>query len=164
MSEVNEGSHAIDLCVVVLGSASDLFLDSLTNVERQGDAVSMHLGSMQGWKPTLRFYGFGHDPWAGDGAEGERLSALVPKMDALVLTDGQGHGYSDTAIERLARTLKPAKIGVPSAVFGSAVLAQEWATQANRAPVHQAEPEATHAMAVVKAIAKPMLKALQSRK
>lgn len=163
MSEVHEGSHAIDLHVVVMGSATDTFLASLQNAERDAGGVRMRLGAVQGWTPTLHFHGFGHDPWAGDGAGGQRLEALVPKMDALILTDGEGHGYSSNAVERLARTLKPAKIAVPSAVFGSAVLAQEWASQANRPVGHQAEPEPANAMSVVKAVAKPMLKAMQAK-
>ncbi|MFW6086502.1 MAG: hypothetical protein ACODAG_04800 [Myxococcota bacterium] len=163
MSDVDEGTHAIDLHVVVMGSATETLLSNLAHAEREGGDVRMRLGTVQGWTPTLHFHAFGHDPWSGDGADGERLAEVVPKMDALILTDGHGHGYSSNAVEHLTRLLKPAKIGVPAAVFGSAVLAQEWASQANRPPVHQAESDPDRAMEVVKAIAKPMLKALQAR-
>jgi hypothetical protein len=162
MPEVDEAASAIELHVVVMGAATEPFLSHLTRVDRSGEAVRMTLGAVQGWTPTLCFHGFGHDPWDGDGSEGERLGTVVPRMDALVLTDGHGHGYSSNAVERLARMLKPAKIGVPTAVFGSAVLAQEWASQANRAPVHQAEPEADQAMGVVKALARPLLLAMRA--
>jgi hypothetical protein len=163
MPEVDEAARAIGLHVVVVGAATEHFLSHLAHAERVDGEARMTLGAVQGWTPTLRFHGFGHDPWEDDGAEGERLAALVPQMDALVLTDGQGHGYSSNAVERLARMLKPAKIGVPAAVFGSAVLAQEWASQANRPPVHQAEPEADQAMSVVKALARPLLMAMRAR-
>jgi hypothetical protein len=163
MSQVDEAAHEIDMHVVVMGAGTEVFLASLVNVDRSDGAVRMKLGAVQGWTPTLHFHGFGHDPWADGGAEGERLESLVPTMDALVLTDGHGHGYSSNAVEHLARSLKPAKIAVPAGVFGSAVLAQEWDSQANRPTVCQVEPEAGNAMAVVKALARPLFKALQAR-
>ena len=114
MSDVDEGTHAIDLHVVVMGSGTDTLLSNLAHGERDGNDVRMRLGTVQGWTPTLHFHAFGHDPWEGDGAEGERLAEVVPKMDALILTDGHGHGYSSKAVEHLTRLLKPAKIGGPT--------------------------------------------------
>ena len=88
-------THDLLLHVVVLGAASDDFLSGL----RLDDGV-MRLGEFHGWKPRVRFVAFPADPWA-DEACGEALEAIVPEMDALVLTDdfSSGKHYVGRAVE-----------------------------------------------------------------
>ena len=120
----------------------------------------MQLGELQGWKPRLSFIAFSTDPWAGDGSEAEQLQELLPEMDGLVLTDAltEGQHYSSTAVERLARTLKPRLSGMPAAIFGCHALEEEWRTVAGVPPIYVAEPTVENALRVVKAVCAGMLR------
>ncbi len=153
MPTVDGQHHEIRIEVVVLGGANEVFLAplGLENGELQ-------LREVQTYRPRFVFVSFPVDPWSDD-SKGAALEKLIPYLDALVLTDGLGQGmhYSSAALERLSRVLRPGKIAVPTAIFGSGALTQEWATLSGVPPLHIAEPHAENALPTVKALAKVLL-------
>ncbi|MBN2196599.1 MAG: hypothetical protein JW751_27550 [Polyangiaceae bacterium] len=155
MPTVDSDHHAIEMRVVVLGGASTALLAQLPL--REG---SLTLGSLQGWRPTMVFRGYGVDPWASDGAEGRDLETFLPYADGLILTDGLAGGahYSSTAVERLWRSLGPNQRGIPTAVFGFHALAEEWQTLSGVEPVAIVDPRPEAALSVVKAVAGALLR------
>jgi hypothetical protein len=155
MSTLDHEHHDLWLTVLVVGGASNAFLAGLPLKEGE-----LKLGEVQGWTPRLRFEGFSVDPWAGDGAEGAKLEALLPQMDALVLTDAfaEGTHYSSAAVERLSRLLGPVK-RVPTAIFGGPALAQEWSSLCGE-PVFVGDPTPDNVMPAMKGVVKVLLKTL----
>jgi hypothetical protein len=155
MPTVDHEHHDLVLRIIVIGGSSELFANSLPLVDGE-----LSLGEFQGWHPKLIFSVFPLDPWAGDGASATELERLVPYVDAVVLTDALAEGthYSSSAVEHLSRTLAPVKIGIPSAIFGGPALTQEWETLSGRRPIIVTEPTEENAMAVVKALAKILLR------
>jgi hypothetical protein len=155
MAVVDEEQHKIAYQVAVVGGVSRRFVDLLNLNDRRYE-----LGEVRGYKPRLVFEVFPDDPWAGDGKEGVALEALVPYLDALVLTDDfdAGTHYSSTGIERLAAVLAPRKLHVPTGVFGGPALAQEWQSLSGLPAVHVADPRSDDALAVVKALARTLLR------
>lgn len=163
MPVIDEGTKEIQLHVAVVGGANEPFLSGLSGAQVEGGVHRMKLGQVQGYTPWLNFHSFPRDPWADDaGGAGERLEQLAAQLDALVFTDSADHNYSSVGLERLSRLLKPAKIAVPAAIFGSTVLEQEWSTLANTPTLYQGDPTPDHAMPAVKALAKPLLRAMMA--
>ena len=155
MPTLDAEHHDLQLRIVIVGGASEAFLQALPIEDGK-----MHLGQLQGWKPHLEFSAFPTDPWAGDGAAGSRLERLLPHADGLVLTDAltEGQHYSSTAVERLSRALKPSMIRLPAAIYGCHALDEEWTTLAGVKPVCVVEPSPENAMTVVKAICAVLLR------
>jgi hypothetical protein len=155
MPTIDQQRHDILFRVVVMGGNTELFLSGL-HLEN-GELRS---GEVQGWHPRFVFAGFPLDPWAGSGEEGKRLQEQVPFLDALVLTDAiaQGAHYSSIAVERLSRTLQPGKLKVATAIFGGPALAQEWQSLSGVPPVVVVDPDRDHALQVMKALAKVLLR------
>jgi hypothetical protein len=146
--------HQVELCVLVIGGASDRFLQALPLTEGV-----LQLGEAAGWRPSLRLHQFDVDPFK-DESEASRLKALLPDADALVLTDAPdaGRHYASSTMERLDRALHLGKPGLPTAVFGSQALADEWSTLSTQKPLYVGEPTAEHAMPVIKALVRAMLR------
>lgn len=155
MPTVDYDKHDLRMEIIVVGGASELFVNALTLTDGE-----LKLHETQGWKPRFVFDAFPVDPWAGDGASGASLQKLVPYIDGLVLTDAlkEGTHYSSTAVERLSRALKPVKIAVPTAIFGGPALAEEWTTLSGVTPVYVGEPTEQNAMNAVKGLAKVLLR------
>lgn len=155
MAKVDEAQHDLELCVVVFGGASERFRGSLPLKDGE-----LALAELQGWRPRLVFHSFGGDPWGESEAEAKRVDGLLPIADALVLTDASDAGmhYSASGLERLARTLQLVKPAIPTAIFGSAALAQEWATLIAHAPLIVAPPAAESGTPILKALVRVMLR------
>ena len=155
MPTVDSEHHDLMFRTAVVGAEADVFVSALPLEDGE-----LHPGEVQGWRPRFTFQSFPHDPWAGDAAAGQELERLVPYLDALVLTDAvtQGTHYSSTAVERLSRTLPPSKRRVPTAIFGGPALAQEWETLSGQRPVLVVDPKSDQALAVVKALARVLLR------
>jgi hypothetical protein len=155
MPTVDAQHRELEFRIMVVGGASEFFVESLPLEDGH-----MDLGQIQGWRPRLSFRTYPNDPWAGDGSAGAGLEQYAPHVDGLVLTDtlASGQHYSSTAVERLARTLRPAKIGIPSAIFGLRALEEEWTTLSGVRPVYVGEPTAEHALPAVKAMCAALLR------
>jgi hypothetical protein len=140
---------------LVMGAGGQLFVEALP---LENGAFSP--GEVQGWRPRFTFETFPVDPWAGDGHAGTALERVVPYTDALVLTDAlhQGMHYSSSAVERLSRTLGPVAHRLPTVIFGSAALAQEWETLSGKKAVAIVEPIAAQAMTAIKSLAKALFR------
>lgn len=155
MATLDPEHQELVFVVVVMGGVSDRFVEllNLTNGE-------LELAEIKGYKPRIAFRVFSDDPWAGGGEEGAALEALVPSLDALVLTDHfeAGKHYSSGAVERLAKAFTPLKLHVPSGIFGGPALAEEWQSLTGTAPVHVADPRGDDALSVVKALARSLLR------
>jgi hypothetical protein len=158
MSEHGEPSRQLCLRVVVMGGASDAFLSALGLSDNR-----LHLGMVHGFDASVVFEPFGVDPWGGDGKDGAALERAAHALDALVLTDAftSGTHYSSSAVERLCRALQPARVVLPTVIYGGPALAMEWQTLAGVAPVHVCEPKAENALGAARAVAKAALKALR---
>jgi hypothetical protein len=152
---VDAEHHDLTFRIVVVGAESDAFTGALP---LQGGELPA--GEVQGWRPHFTFDTFPLDPWAADAEPGHALEKLVPYIDALVLTDAfvKGTHYSSEAVERLSRTLSPGKLRVPAAVYGGPALAQEWETLSGQPPLAVVDPEPANAMAIIKALAKALLR------
>jgi hypothetical protein len=120
----------------------------------------LELGAVAGYRTRFVFQLFPDDPWAGDGEQGRALEQLVPALDGLVLTDDFAAGchYSSAAVERLAKTLSPMKLHIPSAVFGGPALTEEWQSLSGAPVLTLADPRGEDALSVVKALAKSLLR------
>jgi hypothetical protein len=155
MPTVDHKNNDLVFQVAVIGGSTDTFLAGLPLT-----AGEMLAQDVQGWHPRFKFEGFPLHPWAGDSQAGDRLESLVPYLDALVLNEAYQAGthYSSEATERLSRVLRPGKIGIPAAVFGGPALAQEWTTLSGIGPIIVVEPSKEEAMAVLKALAKVLLR------
>ena len=157
MVKLDEEARALKLTVLVMGGASEAFLEALSL-----EAGEMHLGACQGYATTIAFEAYPVDPWSGDGAAGARLGQSIPAADALVLTDAltQGTHYSSSAVERLERILGPRK-GIPTGIYGGPALAMEWETLTGKPPACVMDPTADNARPVVKAVAAAALRTLR---
>ena len=158
MTETDRGPRDLCLRVVVMGGASAVFVGALA----QG-ADPLRLGTVHDFELSMRFETFGVDPWAGEGAAGAALERAAHRLDALVLTDALAAGthYSSSAVERLCRALQPARVVVPTVIYGGPALAMEWQTLTGVTPVLICEPQPDNAMPAVKALAKAALRALR---
>src|SRR6185295_15117333 len=116
--------------------------------------------AVAGYSSRLLFQLFADDPWAGDGKDGAALEALVPALDALVLTDdfSAGSHYSSSAVERLSKVLAPLKLHIPAAVFGGPALAEEWGSLSGGHVIALVDPKSDDAMPILKALAKALLR------
>lgn len=155
MAAVDPEQHEVVFQVAVIGSVGErmLALLKLNNGE-------LELGQVQGYKSRFVFQMFPDDPWQADGEAGHQLEQLVPRLDALVLTDDFtiGTRYSSSAVERLAKALSPVKLRVPSAVFGGPALAEEWQSLSGAPVLAQSDPSSADALPIVKALAKALLR------
>lgn len=154
MPTIDAEHHEIELRFLVLGGASDELLESLPLEDG-----CMVLGQLQGWRPRLVFRAFSVDPWAH--GEAELLEAFVPYTDGLILTDalGEGQHFSSVALERLSRVLGPARLGLPTAIYGMHALEEEWTSLAGTKPVVVMEPRMENGLGVVKVLAGSLLRA-----
>lgn len=154
MAKLDEGKHDVELCLLVIGGASDVFEQSLP----LSDGV-LKLKELASWRPSLRVHCFGRDPFS-DTEEAKRLSALFAEVDALVLTDApeKGRHYASSVIEQVERAIHLGKPGIPTAVFGGQALADEWMTLSSNKPLYVGEPIADNAMQVVKALLRATLR------
>jgi hypothetical protein len=120
----------------------------------------LELGAVAGYKSRFVFQVFADDPWAAEGADGQAIEALVPALDALVLSDdfAAGSHYSSTAVEKLSKVLAPLKLHVPSAIFGGPALAEEWQSLSGTPSVAHVDPTPENAQTVVKALVKALLR------
>src|SRR5262245_17703428 len=123
MADLDQEQHQVVFRVAVIGSVGQRFLEKLPLKEGE-----LELGAVAGYHPRFVFQQFPADPWADDGSSGAALEALVPNLDALVLTDdfATGTHYSGSGVERLSKVLAPIKLRIPSAIFGGPALAEEW--------------------------------------
>lgn len=155
MPTIDLQHRELELRICVFGGSNELLIDSLG---LEGEMLK--LGQLQGWRPFLKFRSFSRDPWAGDGADGAEVEAYAPFVDGLILTDSleEGRHYSSIALERLQRALSPAKLTVPTAIFGYDALATEWASLSGVSPVCVFEPLPENAMPAVKAVAAALLR------
>jgi hypothetical protein len=146
------------MSVIVMGGASEAFVRALSLA-----ANEMRLGVVHDFDASLVFETYPVDPWSGDGVAGKHLEQSAHKVDALVLTDtlSEGTHYSSSALERLLRALQPARVGVPTVVFGGPALAMEWQSLAGVVPAMVAEPTPDNALPIARAVAKAALRALR---
>lgn len=159
MASDEQSQRELRLRVVVMGGASDAFLGALelTNGE-------MPLGLVHDFQASLVFESYPTvDPWAGDGAQGKALEQAAHRLDVLILTDALSEGahYSSSAVERLCRLLHPARVVVPTVIFGGPALAMEWQSLTGVAPVMVCDPTPENAKAAARAAAKAGLRALR---
>jgi hypothetical protein len=155
MADLDQEQHQVVFRVAVIGNVGQRFLDALPL--KNGE---LELGAVAGYHPRFIFQSFPDDPWAGDGSEGAALEALVPNLDALVLTDdfATGTQYSGSGVERLSKVLAPIKLRIPAAIFGGPALAEEWQSLSGAAVLHVSDPASGDATAIVKALAKALLR------
>jgi hypothetical protein len=155
MAAVNPEQHEVVFRIAVIGGAGQRFVDAL-----KLNNGELELGAVAGYKSRFVFQVFADDPWAGDGADGQAIEALVPALDALVLSDdfAAGSHYSSTAVEKLSKVLAPLKLHVPSAIFGGPALAEEWQSLSGTPAVAHVDPSADNAQTVVKALVKALLR------
>ena len=155
MAAVDSEQHEVVFRIAVIGSAGLRLVEALklTNGE-------LELAAVGGYKSRFVFQQFADDPWAGEGADGQAIEALVPALDALVLSDdfAAGSHYSSTAVEKLSKVLAPLKLHVPSAIFGGPALAEEWQSLSGTPAVAHVDPTADNAQTVVKALVKALLR------
>lgn len=155
MAAVDAEQHHVVYSIAVMGSAGARLLERL-NLS-QGE---LELPEVRGYRPKLSFRLFPDDPWAGEGAEGAALEALVPALDALILTDDIASGvhYSSTGVEKLSKVLSPLKLRVPTAIYGGPALAEEWQSLSGASVLALVEPGSADAMAVVRGLVKALLR------
>lgn len=158
MTSNEQPSRELRLRVVVMGGASDAFVAAL-GLEKN----EMPLGLVHDFELSLVFETFAVDPWSGDGSAGAALDKAAHQLDALVLTDALSAGthYSSSAVERLCRALQPARVVLPTVVYGGPALAMEWQTLSGVAPVLVCDPTPENALPAAKALAKAALRALR---
>jgi hypothetical protein len=154
MAKLDEGQHGVELCLLVVGGASDVFQQALPLT----DGV-LKLREVASWRPSLRVHCFGRDPFS-DAEEATRLNALFAEADALVLTDApeKGRHYASSAIEQVERAIHLGKPGIPTAVFGGQALADEWVTLSSNKPLFVGEPNPENAMQIIKALLRVTLR------
>ena len=155
MADLDPEQHQVVFRVAVIGSVGQRFLELLPLKDGE-----LELGAVAGYHPRFIFQQFPDDPWAGDGSQAAPLEALVPTLDAVVLTDdfSAGTHYSGSGVERLAKTLAPLKLRVPSAIFGGPALAEEWQSLSGAPVLHVSDPASGDATSIVKALAKALLR------
>lgn len=155
---MTETSRDLRLRVVVMGGASEAFVGALGL-----EGNEMPLGPVHDFDLSLVFDTYPVDPWSGDGSAGAALERAAHQLDALVLTDAltPGTHYSSSAVERLCRALQPARVVVPTVIYGGPALAMEWQTLSGVAPVLVCDPTPENAKSAVKAVAKGALRALR---
>lgn len=155
---MTEPARALRLRVVVMGGASEVFVGALSLVNGE-----MPLGVVHDFELSLAFETYGVDPWSGDGKAGGELERAAHQLDALVLTDALSAGthYSSSAVERLCRALQPARVVVPTVIYGGPALAMEWQSLTGIAPVHVCDPTPDNALPAARAAAKAALRALK---
>ena len=155
MADVDPAQHEVVFRVAVIGSVGNRLLELLKVQDGE-----LSLGSVAGYRPRLVFQVFADDPWAGDGSDGTRLEELVPMLDAVVLTDDFAAGlhYSSATVERLAKTLSPIKLRIPSAVFGGPALAEDWSSLSGASVLAQIDPKSDDAQSILKALVKALLR------
>jgi hypothetical protein len=155
MAAIDPEQHRVLYRVAVIGGVGQRFTERLSLNEGE-----LELPEVLGYQPRIAFRVFPDDPWAGDGTEGSALEQLVPELDALVLTDDFATGvhYSSGAVERLAKTLAPMKLHIPSVVYGGPALAEEWSSLAGTPVLQVTDPSSNDAMSVVKPLVKALLR------
>jgi hypothetical protein len=155
MAAIDPEQHQVVYRVAVIGGVGQRFTERL-NLS-QGE---LELPEVLGYRPRLAFSMFSDDPWAGDAAEGSALEALVPELDALVLTDdfATGTQYSSSAVERLAKVLSPMKLRIPAAIYGGPALAEEWSSLSGASVLQVTDPNSDDAMSIVKPLVKALLR------
>lgn len=155
MAAVDPEQHQVVYRVAVIGGVGQRFTERL-NLS-QGE---LELPEVLGYRPRLAFSMFPDDPWAGDATEGSALEALVPELDALVLTDdfATGTHYSSSAVERLAKVLSPMKLRIPAAIYGGPALAEEWSSLSGASVLQVTDPNSDDAMSIVKPLVKALLR------
>lgn len=155
MAAIDPEQHQVVYRVAVIGGVGQRFTERL-NLS-QGE---LELPEVLGYRPRLAFSLFSDDPWAGDGAEGSALEALVPELDGLVLTDdfAAGSHYSSSAVERLAKVLSPLKLRIPAAIYGGPALAEEWSSLSGAPVLQVTDPNSEDAMSIVKPLVKALLR------
>ncbi len=155
MADLDPEQHQVVFRVAVIGSVGQRFLDALPLKDGE-----LELGAVAGYHPRFIFQSYPDDPWAGDASQAAALEASVSTLDALVLCDdfATGTHYSGTGVERLAKTLAPMKLRVPSAIFGGPALAEEWGSLSGAPVLHVSEPGSGDAQSIVKALVKALLR------
>ena len=155
MAAVDPEQHEVVFRIAVIGGAGQRLVDAL-----KLNNGELELGAVAGYKSRFVFQVFADDPWAADGADGQAIEALVPALDALVLSDdfAAGSHYSSSAVEKLSKVLSPLKLHVPSAIFGGPALAEEWQSLSGTPAVAHVDPVSENAQTVVKALVKALLR------
>lgn len=155
MAAVDPEQHEVVFRIAVIGGAGQRFVEALKLNNNE-----LELGAVAGYKSRFVFQLFADDPWAGDATDGQAIEALVPALDALVLSDdfAAGSHYSSTAVEKLSKVLAPLKLHVPSAIFGGPALAEEWQSLSGTPAVAHVDPTPENAQTVVKALVKALLR------
>lgn len=155
MADLDQEQHQVVFRVAVIGSVGQRFLEKLPLKDGE-----LELGAVAGYHPRFVFQQFPDDPWADDGSAGAALEALVPSLDALVLSDdfATGTHYSGSGVERLSKVLAPLKLRIPAAIFGGPALAEEWGSLSGVPVLHIADPASGDSTSIVKALAKALLR------
>jgi hypothetical protein len=155
MAAVDPEQHQVVYRVAVIGGVGQRFTERLNLSDGE-----LELPEVLGYRPRLAFSLFPDDPWSGDGTEGSALEALVPELDALVLTDDftAGTHYSSSAVERLAKVLSPIKLRIPAAIYGGPALAEEWSSLSGASVLQVTDPNSDDAMSIVKPLVKALLR------
>jgi hypothetical protein len=155
MADLDSEQHQVVFRIAVIGGVGQRFLELIN--AKDGE---LELPTVAGYQPRFLFQVFPDDPWAGAGADAASLEQLVPNLDALVLTDdfAAGSNYSAAGVERLAKTLAPLKLHVPSAVFGGPALAEEWGSLSGVPVLHVTDPRGDDGLSIVKALVKALLR------
>jgi hypothetical protein len=155
MADLDPEQHQVVFRVAVIGGVGQRFLELLNTKDGE-----LELPAVAGYHPRFIFQVFPDDPWAGDAKDAAALERLVPSLDAVVLTDDfvAGSHYSAAGVERLAKTLAPMKLHIPSAIFGGPALAEEWGSLSGAPVLHVADPRGDDALSIVKALVKALLR------
>jgi len=155
MADVDAAQHEVVFRVAVIGSVGSRLLDLLKVQDGE-----LSLGSVAGYKPRFLFQVFADDPWANEGSDGARFEEAVPSLDAIVFTDDFAAGchYVSAAVERIAKTLSPLKLRIPSAIFGGPALAEDWSSLSGAPVLAQVDPKSDDAPSILKALVKALLR------
>lgn len=154
MADVDPAQHEVVFRVAVIGSVGNRLLELLKVQDGE-----LSLGSVAGYKPRFLFQVFADDPWANEG-DGARFEEAVPSLDAIVFTDDFAAGchYVSAAVERIAKTLSPIKLRIPSAIFGGPALAEDWSSLSGAPVLAQVDPKSEDAPSILKALVKALLR------
>ena len=158
MTGQETGTKELSLLVVVMGGASGAFIEALHLTGSE-----LPLGLVHDFDAKVVFETYPVDPWSGPGDAGARLEQAAHKLAALVLTDAlqEGTHYSSAALERLCRALQPARVGVPTVIWGGPALIMEWQSLTGVAPAFVCEPTLENALPAARAAAKAALRGLR---
>lgn len=150
MATVSAEDQSIELQVLVVGGATGTLLTAVHARANAGAALAgaadplsdyvasvLALGDIKGWKTSIRFHGYGTDPWTTP--HGTAIDAMIAHIDALVVCESDTSPSNDT-MERLAAHWRMrAEPRPPVALLGGDAFSARWVALATEPPaVHGA--------------------------